>query len=240
MITVQDLKKDFLMGAVVVHALRGVSFEIEKGEFIGIMGASGSGKSTLLRQLGLIDEPSSGEILFEGVHTYDMNEKQRAHFRLHRLGYIFQEFALIPELTALENVVLPGMMAGEKHDVYEQRAHELLEAVGLGERGHHRPAELSGGQQQRVAVARSLINSPQVLFADEPTASLDSESSKTVMETFKKLSVEMNQTIVLVTHEPDDQQYLDRVLWMKDGRLEKAAKKSAPRKRATTRKKKST
>lgn len=222
MITVKNLHKTFLMGSVTVHALRGVSVEIPEGEFIGIMGKSGSGKSTLLRQLGLIDEPTSGEIYFDDKGTHELTERERSVFRLTHLGYIFQEYALIPELTAIENVMLPAMMRGAKREEYEARAKELLTAVNLEERMHHRPKELSGGQQQRVAIARSLINSPKVLFADEPTASLDSSSSRIVMDTFKKLSTEMKQTIILVTHEPDDKKYLDRVLMMKDGELTKS------------------
>lgn len=222
MITVKNLHKTFLMGSVTVHALRGVSVEIPEGEFIGIMGKSGSGKSTLLRQLGLIDEPTSGEIYFDDKGTHELTERERSVFRLTHLGYIFQEYALIPELTAIENVMLPAMMRGAKREEYEARAKELLTTVNLEERMYHRPKELSGGQQQRVAIARSLINSPKVLFADEPTASLDSASSKIVMDTFKKLSKEMKQTIILVTHEPDDKKYLDRVLMMKDGELTKS------------------
>lgn len=219
MIRVENLYKTFVMGEVQVHALRGVSFEIADGEFVGIMGKSGSGKSTLLRQLGLIDEPTKGEIFYDNKPTHELSPRERSHFRLTYLGYIFQEFALIPELTALENVMLPGMMKGERREEYEKRATELLEIVGLGDRIHHRPKQLSGGQQQRVAIARSLINTPQVLFADEPTASLDSTSSKIVMETFQKLNKELKQTIILVTHEPDDERYLHKTLWMKDGKL---------------------
>ncbi|OGY85391.1 MAG: ABC transporter [Candidatus Kerfeldbacteria bacterium RIFOXYA2_FULL_38_24] len=219
MIKVTNLKKDFVMGEVVVHALRGVSFEVARGEFVGIMGHSGSGKSTLLRQLGLIDEPTSGEIILDNHPTHELSEKERSRFRLTRLGYIFQEFALIPELTAIENVFLPAMMRGGNHEEYYQKAEEMLRIVGLADRLNHRPAELSGGQQQRVAVARSLINSPSVLFADEPTANLDSHASQTVMDTFKNLNQTLQQTIIIVTHEPEDSQYLDRVLWMKDGRL---------------------
>lgn len=219
MITVKNLSKTFLMGSVTVHALRSVDFVIKDGEFVGIMGKSGSGKSTLLRQLGLIDEPTSGEIFFDEKGTHELTERERSVFRLTHLGYIFQEYALIPELTALENVMVPAMMRGAKREEYEARARELLKTVNLEERMEHRPKELSGGQQQRVAIARSLINNPRVLFADEPTASLDSASSQVVMETFTKLNKEMGQTIILVTHEPDDKKYLDRILMMKDGSL---------------------
>lgn len=219
MIRAERLTKTFLLGDVTVHALRGVSFEIPDGAFVGIMGKSGSGKSTLLRQLGLIDEPTSGEIFFDDKRTHELSERERSRFRLTHLGYIFQEYALIPELTALENVMLPAMMNGVDSAASTARARELLETVNLADRMEHRPKELSGGQQQRVAIARSLINSPRVLFADEPTASLDSASSTVVMETFAKLNKTMKQTIVLVTHEPDDKKYMDRVLMMKDGSL---------------------
>lgn len=219
MIRVTNLKKIFILGSVAVHALRGVSFEIVDGEFVGIMGKSGSGKSTLLRQLGLIDEPTSGEIFFHDKPTHQLTDRERSTFRLSHLGYIFQEYALIAELTALENVMLPAMMKGAPRKEYESRATALLNTVDLGDRLHHRPKELSGGQQQRVAIARSLINTPQVLFADEPTASLDTASSAIVMETFMRLNKDLKQTIVLVTHEPNDEKYLDRVLLMKDGKL---------------------
>lgn len=225
MIKVDNLKKSFVMGEITVHALRGVSFDITAGEFVGIMGKSGSGKSTLLRQLGLIDEPTSGEIYFDDRPTYDLNDKERSHFRLTQLGYIFQEYALIPELTATENVMLPAMMKGSARSLYLQRAEEVLTAVDLQDRMHHRPKELSGGQQQRVAIARALINQPKVIFADEPTANLDTASSTLVMETFTKLRKEFGQTIILVTHESEHMKYVDRVLEMKDGKLAKQNKR---------------
>lgn len=207
------------MGEVEVHALRGISFTIKDGEFVGIMGKSGSGKSTLLRQLGLIDDPTSGEIFFDDKDTRDLSATERARFRLTHLGYIFQEYALIPELTALENVMLPAMMRGNKKAIYLDKAKQLLKVVDLAERWHHRPKQLSGGQQQRVAIARALINDPKVLFADEPTANLDSASTKIVMETFSRLNKTTKQTIVLVTHEPDNKAYLDRTIIMKDGKI---------------------
>lgn len=219
MIRVNHLTKVFTMGDVQVEALRGLSFTIADAEFVGIMGKSGSGKSTLLRQLGLIDEPTSGEIFFDEKSTRELSDLERSYFRLHYLGYIFQEYALIPELTALENVMLPAMMKGGKKSTYLDKAKELLATVNLDDRMHHRPKQLSGGQQQRVAIARSLINDPKVLFADEPTANLDTASTKVVMETFQKLNKTMKQTIVLVTHEPDNQAYVDRTIIMKDGKI---------------------
>lgn len=219
MIRVNQLTKVFTMGDVRVEALRDVTLTIAEGEFIGIMGKSGSGKSTLLRQLGLIDEPTSGEIYFDTKSTHELSDAERSQFRLQHLGYIFQEYALIAELTALENVMLPAMMLGGNKTQYQEKAKELLATVNLGDRLHHRPKELSGGQQQRVAIARALINNPKVLFADEPTANLDTVSTKVVMETFQKLNQTIQQTIVLVTHEPDNQAYVDRTIIMKDGKI---------------------
>lgn len=219
MIRVDQLTKVFIMGDVRVEALRGINFTIANGEFVGIMGKSGSGKSTLLRQLGLLDDPTSGEIYFDDKNTRELSDLERSQFRLHHLGYIFQEYALIAELTALENVMLPAMMRGGDKAKYTQKAAELLKTVNLGDRLNHRPKQLSGGQQQRVAIARALINDPEVLFADEPTANLDTASTKLVMETFQKLNTTMKQTIVLVTHEPDNQAYVDRTIMMKDGKI---------------------
>ena len=222
-IKVKNLKKTY-SGKVPTYALRGISFEIKKGEFIAIMGKSGSGKSTLLHQLGLLDTPTEGELLIDDIDVLKMSDREKTLFRLQRLGYVFQEYALIFELTALENVLLPAFALNGSHQSYRERAADMLDKVGLKDRVDHRPNELSGGEQQRVAIARSLINNPNILFADEPTANLDSTSSKEILELFKKLNKEMGQTIVLVTHEPDDRKYVDRVLWIKDGLLEKEEK----------------
>lgn len=219
-IRVKNLEKTY-PGKVPTHALRGVSFEIKEGEFVAIMGKSGSGKSTLLHQLGLLDSPTNGEIVIDEVDVSKLSDHEKTLFRLQRLGYVFQEYALIFELTALENVLLPAFaLNGSKRD-YKDRAIEMLDKVGLKERVDHRPNELSGGEQQRVAIARALINNPKILFADEPTANLDTNSSKEILELFKKLNKELGQTIILVTHELDDRKYVDRVLWFKDGLLEK-------------------
>ncbi len=198
-------------------ALKSATFKIKEGEFVGLMGRSGSGKSTLLHQLGLLDIPTAGEMMINGVDVLALSENEKAYFRLQYLGYVFQEYALIAEFTALENVCFPAMAKGDRGA--KERALRLLEMVDLGGRSDHYPHEMSGGEQQRVAIARALINNPKVLFADEPTANLDSASSEMICLLFKKLNKELNQTIIMVTHEQEDQKYMDRVLWMKDGCL---------------------
>jgi putative ABC transport system ATP-binding protein len=219
MISVRGLTKIY-GGRVPTIALHDVSFEIGAGEFVAVMGRSGSGKSTLLHQLGLLDSPTSGAILIDGVDVLRLPDGDRTSFRLRYLGYVFQEYALVAELTALENVYLPAFAKGLRSRDYRQRAAELLEVVGLADRVRHYPHELSGGEQQRVAIARSLVNSPKVLFADEPTANLDTVSSQVVLDLFRKVNKDLNQTIMMVTHEPDDLQFVDRAIWLKDGVLE--------------------
>jgi putative ABC transport system ATP-binding protein len=220
MISARDLKRTY-PGDVPIYALRGVTFDIEPGEFVAIMGRSGSGKSTLLHQIGLIDTPTSGKLIIDGKNILALSDQEKAQFRLSSLGFIFQEYALLPELTAWENVYLPAMAKGDEPSRYKKRARELLELVGLAQRLHHRPHELSGGEQQRVAVARALINTPKVLLADEPTANLDSASARIVLELFQRLNRELDQTILLITHEPEDKEYVDRILWLSDGSLER-------------------
>jgi len=221
MIIVKNLKRTYVMGKVEVHALKGVSFNIEKGEFVGIMGPSGSGKSTLLHQLGLLDTPTSGEIMIAGIDVIGLSEHEKTIFRLNQLGYVFQEYAILAELTAVENVYLPSMMIGKKRERYLKTSIDILKTVGLGERLYHRPHELSGGEQQRVAVARALVNKPKILFADEPCANLDTESSRHILELFGKLNEELDQTIVMVTHEEWHKKYADRIIYLKDGLIEK-------------------
>jgi len=218
-ISVRSVTKIY-SGKVPTVALQDVSFEVASGEFVAVMGRSGSGKSTLLHQLGLLDTPTSGQILIDGVDILKLADDQRTTFRLNFLGYVFQEYALVAELSALENVYLPAFARGLGARDYRARASELLEVVGLGERVHHYPHELSGGEQQRVAIARSLVNAPKVLFADEPTANLDTVSSRVVLELFRKVNRELGQTIMMVTHEPDDLQYVDRAIWLKHGVIE--------------------
>ena len=205
------------MGAVDVNALRGVSFEIEDGEFIGIMGPSGSGKSTLLHVLGLLDYPTSGSLTVEGVDVLGLSDRERTRFRLERLGYVFQDYALIGELTALENIYLTPMVRGSGRDEFEQAAFAILDEVGLADRADHLQHELSGGEQQRVAIARALVNRPAIVFADEPCANLDTATSRTILDLFARLNRELGQTIVMVSHEEWHQQYFDRVIRLEDG-----------------------
>jgi putative ABC transport system ATP-binding protein len=216
MIKVQNLQKVYGKGSTATHALKGISLQVDSGEFVAIMGRSGSGKSTLLHLMGLLDAPSSGEICLDNRDVLQLSAEEQAQFRLSHLGYVFQEFSLISEMTILENTYLPSVCLG-KQNHHRERAKNILETVGLGERLNHYPNEISGGEQQRAAIARALINQPKILFADEPTASLDGASAKMVLELFKKLNRELDQTIVMVTHEPEDKRYVDRVIWIKDG-----------------------
>ncbi|MGW8185555.1 MAG: ABC transporter ATP-binding protein [Candidatus Moraniibacteriota bacterium] len=219
MIKIENLIKTY-PGKVPTYALKGVSLEIAEGEFVALMGRSGSGKSTLLHQLGLLDIPTTGSVIINKLDVLSLSDSERTRFRLQYLGYVFQEYALIAEFTALENVYFPAMALGDS--TAKKRAAHLLELVGLGDRKNHYPNEMSGGEQQRVAIARSLINNPKVLFADEPTANLDTVSSGVVFKLFQKLNKELKQTILVVTHEPEDKKYVDRVIWLKDGLIEKS------------------
>lgn len=219
MIKIKNLKKIYKLGEVEVVALDNVNLEIKQGEVVCIMGRSGSGKSTLMRQLGMLDRPTGGEVFIEKEEVTKLSDRQRAKRRLSFLGYVFQEFALLPELTAHENVYLPGMMLSAKGEDYKLRAKTLLEKVGLGKRIHHAPRELSGGEQQRVAIARSLINKPKYVFADEPVANLDSISARVVMETLVKLNNDLGVTVVFVSHDPNDKQYASRTIYLRDGKL---------------------
>lgn len=214
-IEVENLVKTY-PGVVPTQALRGVSFKIEKGEFVALTGKSGAGKSTLIHQLGLIDTPTSGKVLIEGEDVLALSDKQKTRYRLEKFGHVFQEYALIAELTALENVFLPEMAIGGEREHYVKHANELLNMVGLGDRIEHYPSELSGGEEQRVAIARSLINDPKILFADEPTANLDTISSKMILDIFLKLNRE-GQTIVMITHEDEYAKLAHRNIVLSDG-----------------------
>jgi putative ABC transport system ATP-binding protein len=218
MYEIKKLTKIYHMDKVKVIALNAVSFVVPDAAVVSIMGRSGSGKSTLLRQMGLLDNPTTGSIIFDGRDVTALPEGERAKLRLGYLGYVFQEYALLGELTTLQNVYLPGMMLNGTGS-YKNRAGELLELVGLGQRKAHYPKELSGGEQQRVAIARALINNPRVLLADEPCANLDTMSSDMVMETLVRLNRELKITIVFVSHDPTDKKYADTIVTLSDGRI---------------------
>jgi putative ABC transport system ATP-binding protein len=214
-IMTRNLTKIYKMGKIEFSALNGVDLEIEEGEFVAIMGSSGSGKTTLLNMIGLLDFPTGGKIFLDNTDVATMDEQQRASYRLKKIGFVFQFFNLLNELTGAENVMLPGMMKGSSNS--REKALELLQLVGLKERAGHKPSELSGGQQQRVSIARALINDPRLILADEPTANLDSSSAMQVVDLLRKLRNEQNQTVVMVTHELELGKLADRIIWLKDG-----------------------
>ncbi len=221
LIRIVDLKKSYALGDVTVHALRGVSIDMAEGDFLAIVGASGSGKSTLMNILGLLDRPTSGAYFLAGEDVSGFDRDRRADLRCRRIGFVFQNFSLLPRTTALENVELPLLYGGHGRSAKERhaRALELLTAVGLGERAHHTPNQLSGGQQQRVAIARALVNEPELILADEPTGNLDSRTSVEIMEILQRLNRERRITIVLITHEHDIAEYATRVVTVRDGRV---------------------
>ena len=218
LILVQDVHKYYELGETRVHALRGVSIEIKRGEFVTIMGASGSGKSTFMNILGCLDRPSAGRYLLENIEVSSLSKKELAAIRNRKIGFVFQGFNLLSRTTALENVELPTLYARISKAEGEKRSREALALVGLGDRVAHFPSQLSGGQQQRVAIARALVNQPSILLADEPTGNLDSRTSVEIMDVFQKLNDE-GLTIVLVTHEPDIAQFAKRSIQFRDGRI---------------------
>lgn len=227
MIQSKNLTKSFRDGPVETRVLKGIDITIEQGEFIAIMGRSGAGKSTFLYQLSLLDEPTSGEIWIDGKEAHRMNEREKMLFRLAEFGYVFQDYALLPELTAIENVELPLLMQGLSRKMAAQKAQEALARVGLGERLANLPSQLSGGEQQRVSISRAIAHAPGVLFADEPTANLDKESSVTVMQIFKELHA-AGQTIIMVTHEEEFSRYAERIIRIDDGKIASDERRSAP------------
>lgn len=217
-IEVKNLTKSFKTGDSELVVLNHMSFEIEKGDFFSITGRSGSGKSTLLYQLGLLDHPNSGEIMIDGVNVSTLDNEERTKFRLKELGYVFQDYALVPELSAVENVVIPLLMQGlEKKSAYK-KAEEALQKIGLGNRLGNLPNQLSGGEQQRVSIARAIAHEPKIIFADEPTANLDSETADNVMKTFLDLN-RHGQTIIMVTHEQEYAKLTKRAIKIDDGKI---------------------
>ena len=215
MIQVRNIEKSF--GTLKV--LKGIDLEVKKSEVVSIMGASGAGKSTLLQILGTLSTPDSGELLIDGTDVLKLGEKSLAEFRNRRLGFVFQFHHLLPEFTALENVMIPAFIAGRSRKDAEKEAVALLEDMGLGERLDHKPSELSGGEQQRVAIARALINRPAVLFADEPSGNLDTRTKEEIHNLFFRLREKYGQTVVIVTHDPDLAKMCDRSLFMVDGQF---------------------
>ena len=218
MITVTNLTKSFKNGRAETQVLKGVSLTIHDGEFVAIMGKSGAGKSTLMYQMSLLDHPTSGELSIDGIDVLKLSTDERTHFRLENLGYIFQDYALVPELTAIENVMVPLLMQGKTDDEARAIAIASLDSIGLAERENNLPSQLSGGEQQRVSIARAVAHNPKILFADEPTANLDSSSSESVIDIFRKLHAK-GQTIVMVTHEKEYTTYCDRVIHLSDGQI---------------------
>ena len=218
-ISVENLHKTYVLGEVQVHALRGISLSIARGEFVAIMGASGSGKSTFMNLVGCLDRPTKGRYLLDGQDVSRLNNKELAGIRNRKIGFVFQGFNLLSRTSAVENVELPLIYSGVPHLQRVARALESLRAVGLEGRESHHPAQLSGGQQQRVAVARALVNNPSIILADEPTGNLDSRTSVEIMEVFQRLNRERSITVLLVTHEPDIALGIKRVVTFKDGKV---------------------
>ncbi len=214
-----QITKSFTDGTAVVQILKGVDFKVKKGEFVAIMGKSGAGKSTFLYQLSLLDSPTSGSIALDGNVVDTWSISARTKFRLYSLGYVFQDYSLLPDLTALENVMIPLLMQGVVRSDAEKRALVVLESVGLTHQANNQPSQLSGGEQQRVSIARAIVHKPKIVFADEPTANLDLASSRVVMDIFKKLNKEEGLTIIMVTHEEDYGQMADRIVRLSDGRV---------------------
>jgi putative ABC transport system ATP-binding protein len=217
MITIEQMTKVYTMGEIEVHALRGVNLTINSGEFIAIMGPSGSGKSTLMNMIGCLDTPTSGRYALDGIEVASLNDNDLSAVRARKLGFVFQQYMLLPRQSALANVEMPMLYRGISAQERARRAQVALELVGMGNRLDHRPNELSGGQQQRVAIARALAGSPSVILADEPTGALDSTTSEEIMHMLQQLNREQNLTIIIVTHESDIAAYADRIVTIRDG-----------------------
>ncbi len=218
MITTTSLCKSFTTGSITTPVLRGIDLTIPRGQFVAIIGPSGSGKSTFLYQLGLLDRPTSGTLLVDDQHTTDLSEDETTLLRRHYFGFVFQDYALLPELTALENVLLPALTTGQETSLIHRDAKEALRLVDLANHTHKRPSQLSGGQQQRVSIARAIARRPKILFADEPTANLDSTHAREVMDVFCNLH-KNGQTIVMVTHEAEFAKLAERIVELRDGKI---------------------
>ena len=225
LISVRDLKKQYVMGKTVVHALRSITLDIDRNEYVALMGPSGSGKSTLMNILGCLDTPTEGTYILNDRDVSRLTDDELAYIRNREIGFVFQTFNLLPRFTALENVALPLIYAGLPRSEREQRARKALEEVGLGDRITHKPNELSGGQRQRVAVARALANNPSIILADEPTGNLDTKTSLEIMQLFNQIH-QAGNTVILVTHEPDIAEYAKRIVYLRDGMIEKEAFRS--------------
>ena len=218
-ISVKDLRKTYVMGADTINALKSVSIDISKNEYVALMGPSGSGKSTLMNLLGCLDTPSSGSYILNDIDVSEMSDSELAEVRNKEIGFVFQTFNLLPRMSSLENVALPLVYAGMKKDARLEKAQKALESVGLGDRMMHKPNELSGGQRQRVAVARALVNDPAIILADEPTGNLDTKTSIEIMGLFQKIH-QLGNTVIIVTHEPDIAQHAHRIIRLRDGVVE--------------------
>ncbi|MDR1322575.1 MAG: ABC transporter ATP-binding protein [Gracilibacteraceae bacterium] len=219
-VSIKDVLKIYHMGQEKVPALQGVSLDIAEGAFCCLLGSSGSGKSTLLNMMAGLEKPTRGEIIIKGRHVEKMNEETLAIFRQKHVGFVFQAYNLLPTRTALENVEMPLIFKGKPRKLRRKMAAEMLTAVGLGERLHHRPSQMSGGQQQRVGIARAFVDSPEIIFADEPTGNLDTKTTDEVMRLITRIARDNHQTLILVTHEPEIAQYMDQVVTIRDGRVE--------------------
>jgi len=222
-IRTDNVKKLYRLGDEEVWALKGISLEIKRGEFISIMGPSGSGKSTYFNQVGALEVPTEGSVFFEGQNMFELSERQQAWVRCNKIGYIFQTFNLVAVMSALQNVTLPMIFQGASKAEAAERGTKILERVGLGHRLHHKPFELSGGQQQRVAIARALANTPAVILADEPTGNLDTKTGTEIIEILKSLNKEQHVTVITATHDHKMLAASDRVCWIRDGLLEKVS-----------------
>jgi len=228
MIELENIEKTYGNGSMTTPVLRGISFRIEPGEYVAIMGASGTGKSTLMNVLGCLDKPTAGQYRFDGVDVVDLGDEELSHLRNEKIGFVFQQFHLLQRTTALKNVTLPLIYADDYPDDGEERAEEALVAVGLADRVTYRPSELSGGQQQRVAIARALVTAPEMILADEPTGNLDSRSGLEVLAIFKRLHCQ-GRTIVLVTHDEEVAEHADRVIVLTDGAVAEDRRVAEPR-----------